>query len=258
MSDKSILKHASEGVALGTLAFYAGNVHAHREMAHRTVKLHPVIREACRFIFFGVTGQDSREFSVLHRWHHAYADTPKDQLSPNNRSTPVAFVMNGFDRLKAQRNVDKMMQDKKAMCFAAIDTDPALEEKTDGSLGLRSHRMNKLLRKGPLGPALLFGAVCAVKGPKTASIIIVGAMAVPALESAYLNANGHGKGSKPYPEHAGSDGSILGSIISGGDRDQNTHHAQPWNPRSADPSHPDLTFALITALERVGLATTKV
>ncbi len=54
----------------------------HRDQAHRSVDLHPLVRHFCRFWLWMNTGSSTREWVAVHRKHHAYTEKEGDPHSP--------------------------------------------------------------------------------------------------------------------------------------------------------------------------------
>ena len=54
----------------------------HRDQAHRSVDLHPVVRHFCRLWLWMNTGASTREWVAVHRKHHANCEQEGDPHSP--------------------------------------------------------------------------------------------------------------------------------------------------------------------------------
>jgi stearoyl-CoA desaturase (Delta-9 desaturase) len=54
----------------------------HRAMAHRALTLHPVVMHFCRLILWMSTGIETRQWTAIHRKHHARCETEEDPHSP--------------------------------------------------------------------------------------------------------------------------------------------------------------------------------
>ncbi len=75
------------GYVVVTLLWLHGTMMAvtlyyHRDQAHRSVDLHPVIRHICRFWLWLNTGSSTREWVAVHRKHHAHCEKEGDPHSP--------------------------------------------------------------------------------------------------------------------------------------------------------------------------------
>jgi stearoyl-CoA desaturase (delta-9 desaturase) len=54
----------------------------HRSYSHRQFKYHPVVEHVLRFWNWLWMGTGGRSWAIMHRWHHAAADTEGDPHSP--------------------------------------------------------------------------------------------------------------------------------------------------------------------------------
>jgi stearoyl-CoA desaturase (Delta-9 desaturase) len=69
----------------------------HRYAAHRSFKMNKFWERffyVFAFISQGATYMSPRAYAVMHRMHHAYADTPKDPHSPSNHKNLFAMMEN--------------------------------------------------------------------------------------------------------------------------------------------------------------------
>jgi stearoyl-CoA desaturase (Delta-9 desaturase) len=57
-------------------------LYLHRHSAHRSLALHPVLRHGFRFWLWLTTGMITREWTAVHRKHHAFCETESDPHSP--------------------------------------------------------------------------------------------------------------------------------------------------------------------------------
>jgi fatty-acid desaturase len=57
-------------------------VYLHRYSAHRALELHPALQHFFRFWLWLTTGMVTREWTAIHRKHHAVCETPEDPHSP--------------------------------------------------------------------------------------------------------------------------------------------------------------------------------
>lgn len=54
----------------------------HRAMAHRALTLHPVVSHVCRLLLWLSTGIETKQWTAIHRKHHARCETEDDPHSP--------------------------------------------------------------------------------------------------------------------------------------------------------------------------------
>jgi stearoyl-CoA desaturase (delta-9 desaturase) len=84
-------------------------VYLHRHLAHRGVELRPEVRGASRFLIWVSSGMKPRQWTQVHRYHHAGEDTPNDPHSPTNfgggrRGARYVFWHNGPLYTRATRD----------------------------------------------------------------------------------------------------------------------------------------------------------
>ncbi|HET8706870.1 MAG TPA: fatty acid desaturase, partial [Pseudomonadales bacterium] len=60
-------------------------VYLHRFSAHRALDLHPAVQHFFRFWLWITTSMVTREWTAIHRKHHAKCETPDDPHSPQTR-----------------------------------------------------------------------------------------------------------------------------------------------------------------------------
>ncbi|MEK7877356.1 MAG: fatty acid desaturase, partial [Pseudomonadota bacterium] len=60
----------------------AVTIYLHRHSAHRALDLHPLVSHFFRFWLWLTTGMATREWTAVHRKHHARCETPDDPHSP--------------------------------------------------------------------------------------------------------------------------------------------------------------------------------
>jgi len=74
--------YALSGLVLLQITVMAVTLYLHRDAAHRSVDLHPLLRHVFRFWIWATSGQITREWVAVHRKHHAFADRAGDPHSP--------------------------------------------------------------------------------------------------------------------------------------------------------------------------------
>ncbi|MEQ9060487.1 MAG: fatty acid desaturase, partial [Gammaproteobacteria bacterium] len=79
-------------VALGYthVTIVAVTIYLHRHQAHRALELHPLVSHFFRLWLWLTTGMNTREWTAVHRKHHAAVETVEDPHSP---------VVHGIDKV---------------------------------------------------------------------------------------------------------------------------------------------------------------
>src|SRR5262252_4367644 len=69
----------------------AVTIYLHRHSAHRALDLHPAISHFFRFWLWLTTGMITKEWTAIHRKHHAKCETIDDPHSPQIRGLGTVF-----------------------------------------------------------------------------------------------------------------------------------------------------------------------
>jgi len=174
----------------------------HRSETHEAIKLHPVVRQAARFIVWTGGGMKPREWVGVHLKHHTNEDLPDDPHSP---------IQNGrFGVLKVLLGNVPMYR-RAAKEISQIGAYP--ERLTPDALD------KHLYDKGLLGQVALYGLMARINGP------IYGAIALGMHDFIMFGAGGvvNGLG------HSGS-GNILKAIINGPEPNEDGTYNRNLNP----------------------------
>ena len=63
----------------------AVTIYLHRHSAHRALDLHPVVSHFFRLWLWLTTGMQTKQWTAIHRKHHARCETEDDPHSPRKR-----------------------------------------------------------------------------------------------------------------------------------------------------------------------------
>ncbi|MBY0469761.1 fatty acid desaturase [bacterium] len=229
-------------VALGLthITIATVTIFLHRHQAHRSLELHPIVSHFFRFWGWLTTGMVTKEWTAVHRKHHAKCDTVEDPHSP--------YVL-GINRVLWTG----------ALLYTREAAKPeTLERYGQGTPDdwIEHHLYTPHSFKGPVTMAvidlLLFGLV-----PGTL-IFVVQMVWIPFWAAGVINGIGHHWG---YRNHVLKDTSrniVPWAWFIGGEELHNNHHAQP---ASAKLSHKwyefDLGWFYIRTLEILRLASVR-
>lgn len=252
----SLTKSMASGIGTGWAAYTFGmSIHTHKELAHRTVDLHPKLRTAGRLVTWLASGFDSHTFGLNHRIHHAIADGPHDELAINRVSRWHKFLRS---RDYNQLGSKKLELNAAHVTFGTgivQPDDPLLIQLPNGHVEQRRSRADRLFRTGPVGPLAaiaLGGFLGGKKGALFASTTIATVAGISSVVNVFGH-DAHGTG----PDNTGVDRSGVLSIVTAGESYHRTHHMQPEQLRSAPDGHLDIAASATKALARIGLATIK-
>ena len=65
-------------LVIGQISMITVSVFLHRTLAHKMVKLNPVVQHFFRFWLWFTTGLDPHVWVVIHRRHHVTSDQPEE------------------------------------------------------------------------------------------------------------------------------------------------------------------------------------
>jgi len=82
----------------------AVTVFLHRHQAHRALDLHPLVSHFFRFWLWLTTGMRTKEWTAIHRKHHAFTDEEGDPHSPQLKGFWSVQFGNVFHYIKEARN----------------------------------------------------------------------------------------------------------------------------------------------------------
>jgi stearoyl-CoA desaturase (delta-9 desaturase) len=224
------------GIVTSQIANFATTIYLHRTLAHRAITLVPVVAFGFRVIIWISTGIKPREWTAVHRRHHAFTDVEGDPHSP---------VLLGWVRVQL--------------------TNPALYRRAarDGvtvaryARDLPADRWDRMLfDRAWLGLGVGFVLLSMLLGPLWAILAAAIHVALYLSLNASINAVTHTFVAKPY-DNAATNLQWL-AWLTGGEGLHNNHHAAPTSARLAfrrgeyDPAWP-----FIRLLRRFGWASVR-
>lgn len=80
--DLSVWQHVLVALGLTHVTIVSVTLYLHRHSAHNSLDLHPVLKHFFRFWLWLTTGQNTKEWTAIHRKHHAMCETENDPHSP--------------------------------------------------------------------------------------------------------------------------------------------------------------------------------
>ena len=211
----------------------------HRHQAHRALNLHPLISHFFRFWLWLTTGMVTKEWTAVHRKHHAYCERSGDPHSPQ------IFGIN------------KVLWDGAALYRLETRNKMTLEKFGQGTPDDWLER-NLYTSHSKLGITLMLIINVLVFGPIGLTIWAVQMMWVPFFAAGVVNGLGHYRGYRNFLSNDTSTNIIPWGIIIGGEELHNNHHAYPSSAKlSAKWFEFDIGWFYIRTLEILGLAQVK-
>lgn len=228
------------GLASMQLSSLCTTIYLHRAMAHKGLRLHPVVAMAMRVQLWLFTGISMREWVAVHRKHHHFTDEEGDPHSPHLMGLTRVLLWNAVYYAREARKPDVVEKYTR-------DIRPARTEwlLSTGSIGLSimlaifMYGFHRLV-PGWAGPAI--GAT---------TFILQGAAYI--FGSAVINSICHVVGYKNFNNTATNLRSV--AFWTGGEGLHNNHHQYPASSKfSMRRGEFDPAWPVIRLLERMRLA----
>jgi len=217
----------------------AVTIYLHRHSAHRALDLHPAVSHFFRFWLWLTTGMETKQWTAIHRKHHARCETEDDPHSPQVRG--IRKVMwQGAELYKMEaRNKETMER------FGQGTPDDWIERNLYSShsvLGIGTMMVIDLVLFGFIG----------------LTIWAVQMIWMPVFAAGVINGVGHYCGYRSFQAEDASRNILPWGILIGGEELHNNHHAYPASARlSSKWWEFDIGWLYIRTLAWFGLATVK-
>jgi stearoyl-CoA desaturase (delta-9 desaturase) len=216
----------------------AVTLYYHRDQAHRSVDLHPVVRHICRFWLWLNTGSSTREWVAVHRKHHAHCEKEGDPHSPRIYGLKRVLLEGAELYRVAARDRDTLEK------YAKGTPNEWLENK------LYHHPVNSYF-----GIALLVVADLVLFGVPGIIMIALQLSNMPFMAAGIINGLCHAKGYRNFETDDASTNLWPLGLLVAGEELHNNHHAFPTSARfSMRPHEVDMGWLHLKVLTALGLA----
>jgi len=211
----------------------------HRCMAHRSLDLHPIAQHFFRFWLWLTTGMVTKEWTAIHRKHHAKCETEDDPHSPQTRGIRKVLLEGAELYREEAKNKETIAK------FGHGTPDDWVER-------------NVYSRFAWQGVGLMLIIDVALFGVIGLSVWAVQMLWIPIHAAGIINGLGHWWGYRNYDcEDASTNVSPWGFII-GGEELHNNHHTYPTSAKFSIKWYEiDVGWWYIRAMQSVGLAKVK-
>jgi stearoyl-CoA desaturase (delta-9 desaturase) len=226
-------------LALTHITIAAVTIYLHRHSAHRALDLHPAVAHFFRFWLWLTTGMGTKEWTAIHRKHHAKCETDEDPHSPQTRGLSKVFWQ-GAELYRAEaKNAETL--DK----YGRGTPDDWVERNVYTRYSW--HGLGLML----IIDLMLFGAA-------GLSIWAVQMMWIPVNAAGIINGIGHYWGYRNYACADTSTNIVPWGILIGGEELHNNHHAYGTSAKFSTQWYEfDLGWMYIRALSALKLATVR-
>ncbi len=187
-------------------------VYLHRYSAHRSIELHPVLQHFFRFWSWFTTGMITRQWTAIHRKHHAATETEEDPHSPRVRGIRE-ILWRGTEAYRVAARDAEMLERYGSGC-----PDDWLERNL-----YSKHEM--------LGVGTLLVMNVALFGLVGISVWAVQMLWIPVLGAGVINGVGHYWGYRNFESPDASTNMVPWGILIGGEELHNNHHTYPNSAR---------------------------
>ncbi|HUU71334.1 MAG TPA: fatty acid desaturase [Burkholderiales bacterium] len=214
-------------------------IYLHRHSAHRALDLHPLVSHFFRFWLWLTTGMVTKEWTAIHRKHHAKCETEEDPHSP--QVLGLNKVLLEGSELYRKESVNQETLDK----YGHGTPDDWIEK----------HVYSK---SDMMGVGLMLIINTALFGPIGLTIWAVQMLWIPIFAAGVINGIGHYIGYRNFQVNDASTNILPWGILIGGEELHNNHHAYASSARLSSKWYEfDIGWLYIRLMEMAGLAKVK-
>ena len=218
------------------LTIMTTTLYLHRSAAHRGVDFHPVLTHFFRFWAWLTTAMVTKEWTAVHRKHHAKCETAEDPHSP--RFQGIHQVLWRGVELYQEARLDKDMLEK----YGKGSPDDWIERKL-------------YTRMPTLGPVTMLAINLALFGIPGIAIWALQMAWIPFWAAGVINGLGHWWGYRNFDTADTATNLTPWAFWVGGEELHNNHHAFPSSAKFALRKYEfDIGWTVIRGLQAVGLA----
>jgi len=214
-------------------------IYLHRHSAHRALDLHPIVSHFFRFWLWLTTGQVTKEWTAIHRKHHAKCEQAEDPHSPHVYGIKKV-LLEGAELYRIEsKNMETMAR------YGHGTPDDWIER-------------NLYTRFSWQGIGLMLVINLALFGAAGLSVWAVQMAWTPIMAAGIINGAAHYWGYRNFEAPDASTNISPWGIIIAGEELHNNHHTYPTSAKlSIKPYEFDIGWMYITILKSVGLASVK-
>lgn len=214
-------------------------IYLHRHSAHRSLDLHPIAAHFFRFWLWMTTGMVTKEWTAIHRKHHAKCEQDGDPHSPQIFGIKKVF-WEGAELYRAEsRNADTMAR------YGHNTPNDWIER-------------NVYTRYSALGVSLMLILDVVLFGALGLMVWAIQMAWIPVTAAGIINGIGHWWGYRNFEAVDASTNISPWGIIIGGEELHNNHHTYPTSAKlSVKPYEFDIGWMYIRGLQALGLAKVK-
>jgi stearoyl-CoA desaturase (Delta-9 desaturase) len=223
-------------LALTHLTIVSVTIFLHRHQAHRALDLHATASHFFRFWLWLTTGMVTKQWTAIHRKHHAHCETAEDPHSPQ---------IYGIEKVLFEGTELYRIEAKNAA---------TLEKYGRGTPNDWIER-NLYARRAVLGVVIMLAIDLVLFGPIGLTMWAVQMLWIPFFGAGVINGIGHYWGYRSFAPNDASKNIVPWGFLIGGEELHNNHHAYVTSARLSNKWWEfDIGWMYIRALELLGLA----
>jgi stearoyl-CoA desaturase (delta-9 desaturase) len=221
------------------LSMISVTVFLHRHQAHRALDLHPIASHFFRFWLWLTTGQVTKEWTAIHRKHHAKCEQAQDPHSPHIYGIRTVLLQ-GYELYRAEAVKKETLQR-----FGHGTPDDWLER-------------HLYTRFSWHGLALMLAIDLALFGVAGLSVWALQMAWTPIMAAGIINGAAHYWGYRNFETPDASTNISPWGILIAGEELHNNHHTYPTSAKLSVKAYEfDIGWFYISVLQRLGLANVK-
>jgi stearoyl-CoA desaturase (delta-9 desaturase) len=231
----SFLGYVLATFILVQISMAAVTLYLHRDQAHRSIELHPVLRHFFRLWIWLSSGMVTREWVAIHRKHHAMVEREGDPHSPKVFGLSTVLLQGAELYRTESRNVETLEK------YGRGCPDDWLER-------------NLYERSSWLGIYSMLMIDIVLLGLPGITVFAIQMLAMPVFAAGVINGLGHAKGYRNFESDDTSTNLTPIAVLVGGEELHNNHHAFPTSAKfSVRPWEFDIGWLYIKVLNALGL-----
>ncbi|RDI44592.1 hypothetical protein AQULUS_01780 [Aquicella lusitana] len=193
-------------MVLTQLTIFSVTLYLHRCQAHRALELHPIVSHFFRFWLWLTTGMVTKEWTAIHRKHHAKVETDEDPHSPIAKGIKKVFFEGAELYREEAKNKETMER------YGEGTPDDWIER-------------HLYTRHSALGISIMLGVNLLLFGTIGITIWALQMAWIPFFAAGVVNGIGHYWGYRNFECKDASRNIIPLGIFIGGEELHNNHHA---------------------------------
>lgn len=218
------------------ITIIAVTVYLHRYSAHRSLELNGVLKHFFRLWLWLTTAMNTREWTAIHRKHHAKCETPDDPHSPVQKGLGTVL------RRGAELYMEEAKNEETLRIYGKNCPDDWIER-------------NLYSRFPNLGIVLMLAIDLALFGVIGLTVWAIQMIWIPLWAAGVVNGLGHAIGYRNFECRDAATNLVPWGILIGGEELHNNHHTYPNSAKlSVRKWEFDMGWAWIKLFSFFGLA----